>query len=386
MTAAARFLLALLLLLAAASCAPRTPTPIPPTETPPPVELEDGIIVRIKGDVRLRKAGQDAFAPAHEGHMVSSDDEIQTEEESEATILCTNGQAQVIGASKLEPVKCPKQPPEVTPDPWDEYAYSSIRSWYQGELSPLPPVTLFDEGLDEIPIIVSPAGTALVKPNPRFRWMKVTGADKYRVTVSDEQQSIWETETSHTWVDYPSDQPELELQPDVTYRLEVQAVPETAPLAQTEFVVLDPTKVAQLVPLEKRFDETSDAVIRALTLASLHRSFGLQGEAIYELERLPPDKPASVYGLLGQWYLEAGFPRIAEEHYLDAHELYTERRDERGVASTLLGLGLSFCAYGKVEEGTKSLWISANKFQALGDPASATRAIDFITTKCAPAP
>ena len=75
---------------------------------------------------------------------------------------------------------------------------------------------------DETPLLISPRRTEVLTGKPEFAWRPVTGAARYKVTISGESGEVWTRTVTTSTLAYPSDAPALA--PDTDYLWEVQAL------------------------------------------------------------------------------------------------------------------------------------------------------------------
>ena len=82
------------------------------------------------------------------------------------------------------------------------------------------------EEISDIPYIISPRRTYLLKDRPSFRWNRVEGATHYIVSLLEIDEAagtfrkLWSQSTPETAIDYPADVPSLT--PEAEYLLMVE--------------------------------------------------------------------------------------------------------------------------------------------------------------------
>ena len=197
------------------------------------------------------------------------------------------------------------------------------------------------EEISDIPYIISPRRTYLLKDRPSFRWNRVEGATHYIVSLLEIDEAagtfrkLWSQSTPETAIDYPADVPSLT--PEAEYLLMVET--DTGASSQTEripggvgFRLLDADRIqailADLVQIE---EQNLDATAKALAIASLYVENGAIAAAVQHLEDAAASRVATapIYAGLGRLYGNfLALPRQASEFDCQAIELADETQSQ----------------------------------------------------------
>ncbi|MEL6442199.1 MAG: hypothetical protein AAFQ80_23505 [Cyanobacteria bacterium J06621_8] len=137
-------------------------------------------IVKLKGDIRLRKNGENEFQPANFLDSLSYEDEFQVGTNSSLMIRCSNTHKPVIEQPGTYLVSNYCDEGEAT-----EVLENNIRF--------RPPT----EDLSHTPYIISPRNSSIFPEEITIKWNPVASATSYTVRIDD-----WEAETTNTEIVY----------------------------------------------------------------------------------------------------------------------------------------------------------------------------------------
>lgn len=209
----------------------------------------------------------------------------------------------------------------------------------------------------ELPTLISPYGSALIDDRPPLSWASVQGATKYSVAVRGPGEQ-WQTTVEGTSLPYPQAQPGMSY--GSAYEVTVIAYQDEAPKAASRSALnllpeADARQVAAVVEQLKRLGLPEDQVAY-LDLDSIYRGKNLLHESITTLEQRVQagSRNPGVYRVLGDRYLEAGFPEQAGKQYKTAAALAKAVADDIELAKAETGLKL-IAAYNQLPTKTNPL-------------------------------
>jgi hypothetical protein len=220
-----------------------------------------------------------------------------------------------------------------------------------------------------IPYIISPRRTLVLNPLPTLKWNAVPGASRYTVSLLADEDVIWQTDLSETFVVYSGEPP---LESGVDYLLIIEtdtgASSKKEELPDLGFGLLDENeqeRVCESVEQLVNLDLAQEA--KSLALVHLYRGYDLKAEAIATLEALvnQGSQTAAVFRTQGDLYLEIGLYLLAESRYLRALELAAT--DVEGQALAAASLGKVYEAIANRQEAIRWLTQARNQYQVLGD-------------------
>jgi hypothetical protein len=180
-------------------------------------------------------------------------------------------------------------------------------------------------GEENSPIIEEPRKTDVMTDRPAFRWRAVTGATRYRISVSGDDGALWSREVAATSLGYPADLAALKRDGDYLWKIETFG--EKGPLRDESsvfHVIGGDAATAVQGDLKRISDSAGSATAAGYFLAGSYLSgLGLYGEALRqftELSRLSPDSPAP-HEALGNVYRTVGLMDLAAAEFQRALEL-----------------------------------------------------------------
>ncbi|MGB8698877.1 MAG: hypothetical protein WCD18_05620 [Thermosynechococcaceae cyanobacterium] len=170
------------------------------------------------------------------------------------------------------------------------------------------------------PALIKPYGQVLMEGNPIFEWNAVSGSNQYDVNILS-QDKHWKSTTSSLKLAFSKEQ---NLEPGKTYQIIIQSYKgkELQGVSVSAFSILNKSDQLQLTnyisDIRKGTIES-----QAKSIVALYNHYELTDEAIRYLERLKKINKTnpSIYRLLGDSYLDAGFPDLAEVNYQIAYRI-----------------------------------------------------------------
>lgn len=213
------------------------------------------------------------------------------------------------------------------------------------------------------PHIISPRNTALLNPEPRFRW-HIPGAKSYTVRLErdGEEDVIWSTKVEEAKIFYPFAQGEKALKPGPSYTLIVIA--DNNQSAEARFSLFESNRISlveepiQNIPLYKKYH-----------YLPLYKKYHLTAEAIELLEELieQGDRSAVIHRELGDLYRKIGLIYLAEESYTSAVELAESANNTKGEALACARLGDLYRIMRKPDEAERYLERAKELYKESGD-------------------
>lgn len=192
------------------------------------------------------------------------------------------------------------------------------------------------------PNIIQPFGKTIRLVKPLLSWQPVKGATGYRVQLIGSDWG-WQKNTTQLQLPYPSDKPPLEL--GSVYKFIVFAYDGENLISVDEkvYVTLQEEREKQIsdaVEKIKNLPFPEDEI--AIDLAKLYKANGLLHLSINELELQVSkgSKSPGISRVLGDNYLETGFPEKALEYYNQAVNLAQTRRDQSEFKKAQQGVHL----------------------------------------------
>ena len=216
-----------------------------------------------------------------------------------------------------------------------------------------------------IPVILSPRNTSLLELAPELRWVEVSGAIEYVLSLSGMKgfEEITVDAAELNCVDHPLAAPnricslpwpasDWPLERGQRYFLTIAARTGVASdLRPSETSALRTLAGDAAGEVEADVAEVDaldlDAVTQELRLASLYAEQGLYGDAIDAYERAWQVQPAPViYIALGDVYSQVALYRWAFEAYQNALDLFSEGEDDPAIrAAAEFGIGRVYYNY-----------------------------------------
>ncbi|KOP24385.1 hypothetical protein AMR41_21070 [Hapalosiphon sp. MRB220] len=192
----------------------------------------------------------------------------------------------------------------------------------------------------EEPTIISPYSSVILNPRPSISWHSVSRASSYVVKLEGKGVK-WTRETRNTKFAYPSQSEALRF--GSTYKLTVLAMSGDSPKSASSYALnMLPNSIAQqissIVKQVKELNLSPDEEARDLD--TIYMSQKLITEAINVLlARINAGTTnPTLHRLLGDRYLEAGFPVNAEQAYTQASILAQSTDNAAELAKAEVGL------------------------------------------------
>jgi hypothetical protein len=224
------------------------------------------------------------------------------------------------------------------------------------------------------PMLVTPRRTSLLNPHPTIRWLPVSGADGYEVSVEGTGVS-WSTRVGSNTTDmvYPDDAPLL--QPGGSYEITITAGGRSSGEEHGGLGVMlvSSERAAELHAHEQTIATLGlgDAQAR-LVRARLYASAGLFADTYEELVALPPaytEQEPAVVQFIGDVHTETLLNMLAEKRYQQALERARAANNLAGEALAERALGQVYDATGRAGEARAHLEAAVVCYQQLGDTA-----------------
>ena len=192
----------------------------------------------------------------------------------------------------------------------------------------------------EEPIVLRPYDSVVLNPHPSISWHRVPKATSYTVTLNG-KGSNWKKQTKGTTLSYPAE--ENPMQSGNTYKLNVIANKGDSPFrsSSTVLVVLSDSEAQQIQSTIKQIQSLKllpDEEAR--DIETIFRAKNLLAEAIEVLKKRIDGgtNNATIYRLLGDRYLEVGFPKKAKLLYIKATALARKANNANELRQAQAGL------------------------------------------------
>lgn len=370
---------------------PPAPTNAPPTVAPPTIAPAT---IAPATAVPPTVAPPPAQAPAEQAatpfQKVAAGATIRTAPTSSATIVCLNGQAyQVTGGQRVaitstlcqsaQPLP-PNSVAAVAPNNGKLVENSDGSEVIEGETRER------ESDYGQLPIILSPRNTTLLTMTPMLRWVDVTGALEYELSLSglssftaivvDTSSLICHEDgrtTPNRICTYPWPT-EWQLEAGQRYFLTVSArTGIAAPLRESETSALRTLPDAEATELQAIITDITaldlDGVTRNLLLAGHYRAYAVLDQAIDAYAEAYAIQPApEVAVALGDVYLAIELQRFAALAYQAALDQVTaggkDKPDVRAAAE--FGIGLVYYSRGNYSEAESHLSEAVTLYAAIG--------------------
>ncbi|GGA27005.1 hypothetical protein CYANOKiyG1_43170 [Okeania sp. KiyG1] len=310
-------------------------------------------IIDVRGNVQVKKAQWKDFYQAESGITLSGEDKIKLGSNASVTVYCSDRNKWTVEqpGTYLVSEGCPE-------------GEAVIRSCPDCNNDTRRPPGIKEEGLQQLPYVISPRNTNVFNDSLTIRWNEVSGATQYKVQVGD-----WEGETRETQIVYDG-----ELEPGEFYAVEIVADNGVASTDEDDgqnswFIVLEEEEAETL--REKVAAIAQDELTQeqeGLILAYFYRGNELNAEAIQVLEGLVKSgsQTATVYQLLGDIYQRVGLNLMAKEVYQQGLALTVEEEKSEVKAMMQWGLGEVEYVLGNRDEAVEWLEKAKANYLALG--------------------
>jgi hypothetical protein len=318
-----------------------------------------GLIVDVDGSVAIRRSGSSEYAPTGVGAQIFPGDEVKAERGT-VTILASDLTRLIVSDSDQSFLLSPfegKQPiDDKCPDPAG------------GIICPRGPIDL------EIPYIISPRSTKILKPTFTLSWNAVPYSSFYDVTIRNDGDILWQRDTTDTTMVYEN---EWALQPNTSYLLIVEASNGRSSYEEIEngavnlgFELLDEPKIEEIQQaIAKLTDLGLPPEAETLALAHLYIGAELRLEAIEQLKSLidQGNRNPAIHRTLGDVYAAIGLNALAEKAYLEAFQLANSTEDIEEQAAAATGLAETYEILANYREAHSWVIEGLQRYQQLDD-------------------
>ncbi len=174
-------------------------------------------------------------------------------------------------------------------------------------------------------LILSPRQTEIMEARPRFLWHSVSGATRYRVSISGDAGELWQHETADTALGYPADAPPLPTGADLLWKL--SAAGDRGPLEDEENSFrIKPSEESAAIRLKLEQIEKNAGGAAPFLAGAYLGGQGLLLDAIARFERLCQKNPhqPGPHEALGQLYRAVGLMDLAATELQTALDLSRE--------------------------------------------------------------
>ncbi|HEC79284.1 MAG TPA: hypothetical protein ENI34_09135 [candidate division WOR-3 bacterium] len=297
-------------------------------------EVEEGIkavavITAVKGDVKIHRAGEKEFIPAHLEDGLFAGDSLRTDTDGQVTILyCNSGK--LLSLTKGESIKIEVSPADTVvrgaPDETGlgQETKSILSPLFvfnaEGEKSGLKVLVRGEEDTLNI-VVYKPGNSTLLTGRPDIVWSEFPDVQSYIVQLMKMGDVVWCRTTIDTILTYPED--EAELKPGF-YFLKIAAIKDndTVSTAERHIKVLSSDVINELHDILNNIKSQSpDPFTVHFLSAKIYEEKGLIGDAINEyrtLLEMDPDNP-TLYRSLSILYNRYGLTGLGNR-YLEQYE------------------------------------------------------------------
>jgi hypothetical protein len=293
------------------------------------------VIAAIKGKVEVASAGRGPARRVSFGRSLERGDRVAVGASSAATLFFNDGNVIELGEKSTLTVggRMAGKSAAGTSSGLPTEIYASVSKFVAGGSRQTGLVALYElrsapVGQD-MPLLVAPRRTALLTNRPSFMWRAVSGATRYRVSVSSADGELWSREIEGLELLYPQDVPPLA--PSSEYLWEVKALSDVETLRQegSVFQVLSAQETEAVRANLQRIRESAGGPDRpaARFLAGSYLSgLGLYLDATEQfgaLCKLSPQSSAP-HEALGAVYTKVGLMDLAAAEFQQALALAGE--------------------------------------------------------------
>ena len=213
------------------------------------------------------------------------------------------------------------------------------RNYSPGNLSNYPKTK--GPGEANKPILINPYSRVLIDDRPTLKWNPVIDATSYTVYLSSKNVD-WAEKVESTKLPYPINQPGLQY--GNTYKIVVVANRGDSSINDSVAAVslLSKDDIEQLQKTAKQIEDLNLPKNEgAFYLDSLYLSKSLLDNSIELLKsQIAQSQDPRLHRILGERYLEAGVPTLAQEEYQQAENLAKKQEDRVELSKAEAGLSL----------------------------------------------
>lgn len=213
------------------------------------------------------------------------------------------------------------------------------RNYSPGNLSNYPKTK--GPGEANKPVLTNPYSRVLIDDRPTLKWNPVIDATSYTVYLSGKNVD-WAEKVESTKLPYPINQPGLQY--GNTYKIVVVANRGDSSINDSVAAVslLSKDDIEQLQKTAKQIEDLNlPKNEEAFYLDSLYMSKSLIDKSIELLKaQIAQSQDPRLHRILGDRYLEAGVPTLAQEEYQRAKNLAKKQEDRVELSKAEAGLSL----------------------------------------------
>ncbi len=291
-------------------------------------ELGLNFISEIKGTVEIKYNGNSKYEEIYPGVLLNTLDKLRLSKNASAKVMCNNLFVWEIDSQGEFPVSkgCPSTK---TPVFRKNTSTDDTRA----------------ANNSNIPYLISPRNSAILKEKPTLRWNSVSGATSYRLQIfSVGQEFNWTKKVNEPTVVYSGDK----TMPPGIYKVNITANNGASTKGKDDsvtFIVSDKKDISKVNGYVEKLQKMSlSNTSKTLALAHLYRSYDFNAKAIELLEKLVKDgnQTTAVHQLLGSIYQQIGLNELAKERYLKAMELASAEgnlKAQKNIKSEIVSLG-----------------------------------------------
>ncbi len=203
------------------------------------------------------------------------------------------------------------------------------------------------------PVLINPYSRVLIDDRPTLKWNPVIDATSYTVYLSGKNVD-WSEKVESTKLPYPLNQPGLEY--GNTYKIVIVANKGDSSINDSVAAVtlLSKDDIEQLQKTAKQIEDLNlPKNEEAFYLDSLYMSKSLIDKSIELLKsQIAQSQDPRLHRILGDRYLEAGVPTLAQEEYQQAKSLAKNQQDRVELSKAEAGLSL-IARYNQLPTKTK---------------------------------
>ncbi|HBE19252.1 MAG TPA: hypothetical protein DEG17_24005 [Cyanobacteria bacterium UBA11149] len=229
--------------------------------------------------------------------------------------------------------------------------------------------------------IISPTRGSLLNNKPTISWFPISGATSYSVRIEYSEKILWEKIVENqTEILYPSDKAPLELDND--YEVIVETIINDK--IKSGRVIFRLPNQAQQQSIQTATQNIANSQLtpddKAIQIAEIYKKNDFLTAAIQTLNSAIKNESENitVYQMLGDLYIQANLPKLAETPYQKALNLAGNLNDRNSQAEIQLKLGKVYDTLDKSEEVIASLTSARASYQSLNKLEFAARVAQYL--------
>ena len=292
------------------------------------------IVASMKGQVEVIPASGGTAQRATFGRPLERGDKVQVGGEGAATVVFNDGNViELSSGSAITIGGRMTGKPKVGPgSSLPDEVFTQVSRYVTGgsRQKGLVALSAMRSGTDEGGILISPRDSDVMSNRPRFRWRAVTGATRYKLSLSGDDGDLWETESSDTHAVLPGNVDPLMGDADYVWRIVAFGDKGKVREEETFFHVLDDERRDVVATHIEHIGQSTGGDETAAThflAGSYLFSRGMYGDAAEHFEALSlisPESPAP-HEALGNVYKAVGLMDLAAAEFERALTLTRER-------------------------------------------------------------